>query len=56
MFEGTCSEAEALSRLSAVLFVTMPTGRMLRWNAEKGFGFIKPDDDSPDASAGPGER
>ena len=28
----------------------MPTGRMVSWNMEKGFGFIKPDDDSPDAS------
>ena len=22
----------------------MPTGVMIRWNSEKGFGFIKPDD------------
>ncbi|CAE8601001.1 unnamed protein product [Polarella glacialis] len=26
----------------------MPTGIMLRWNEEKGFGFIKPDDDGAD--------
>mmetsp|Transcript_3449 Transcript_3449/g.9261 ORF Transcript_3449/g.9261 Transcript_3449/m.9261 type:complete len:101 (+) Transcript_3449:113-415(+) len=26
----------------------MPTGVMLRWNAEKGFGFIKPDEAGDD--------
>eukprot|EP00931_Biecheleriopsis_adriatica_P087710 TRINITY_DN6213_c0_g1_i1.p1 TRINITY_DN6213_c0_g1~~TRINITY_DN6213_c0_g1_i1.p1 ORF type:complete len:192 (-),score=23.28 TRINITY_DN6213_c0_g1_i1:102-677(-) len=26
----------------------MPKGVMVRWNNEKGFGFIKPDDGSPD--------
>ncbi|CAE8694618.1 unnamed protein product [Polarella glacialis] len=30
----------------------MPTGVMLRWNDDKGFGFIKPDDDDgPDLFA-----
>ena len=26
----------------------MPTGKMLRWQGERGFGFIQPDDGGPD--------
>ncbi|CAE8695009.1 unnamed protein product [Polarella glacialis] len=30
---------------------TMPTGRVIRWNSDKGFGFIKPDEDGDDLFA-----
>mmetsp|Transcript_56226 Transcript_56226/g.91000 ORF Transcript_56226/g.91000 Transcript_56226/m.91000 type:complete len:180 (-) Transcript_56226:148-687(-) len=29
----------------------MPTGRVIRWNSDKGFGFIKPDEDGDDLFA-----